>query len=140
LSISKATKLRIVPDIASPLVNSSKSVLINIFFRRTPFRQLLGRHFQLQRAYFGSLLTVHKIKNNPIPNHSSKTEVRNDMNKYLLLLALDKAKLLETIDALRKLPRNPSPGVDLNYTMNIFGTWHVAVWFSSTTLHKPQNS
>ena len=53
------------------------------------------------------------------------------MNKYLLLLALDKAKLLETIDTLRKLPRNPSPGVDLNYTMNIFGTWHVAVWFSS---------
>ncbi|MDH5624326.1 MAG: hypothetical protein OEY39_07665 [Candidatus Bathyarchaeota archaeon] len=53
------------------------------------------------------------------------------MVEYLLLLALDKAKLLETIDALRKLPRNPSPGVDLNYTMNIFGTWHVAIWFSS---------
>jgi len=53
------------------------------------------------------------------------------MAEYLLLLALDKAKLLETIDALRKLPRNPSPGVDLNYTMNIFGTWHVAIWFSS---------
>jgi hypothetical protein len=53
------------------------------------------------------------------------------MAEYLLLLALEKAKLLETIDALRKLPRNPSPGVDLNYTMNIFGTWHVAVWFSS---------
>ncbi len=53
------------------------------------------------------------------------------MPEYLLLLALDKAKLLETINSLRKLPRNPSPGVDLNYTMNIFGTWHVAVWFSS---------
>ena len=53
------------------------------------------------------------------------------MAEYLLLLALDKAKLMETIDSLRKLPRNPSPGVDLNYTMNIFGTWHVAVWFSS---------
>jgi hypothetical protein len=53
------------------------------------------------------------------------------MSEYLLLLALDKAKLLETIDVLRKLPRKPSPGVDLNYTMNVFGTWHVAVWFSS---------
>ena len=53
------------------------------------------------------------------------------MPEYLLLLALNKAKLLETIDALRKLPRNPSPGVDLDYIMNIFGTWHVAVWFSS---------
>ena len=53
------------------------------------------------------------------------------MSEYLLLLKLNKAKLLETIDAVRKLPRSPSPGVDLNYTMNIFGTWHVAVWFSS---------
>ena len=53
------------------------------------------------------------------------------MSEYLLLLRLNKAKLLETIDALRKIPRNPIPGVDLDYTMNIFGTWHVAVWFSS---------
>jgi len=53
------------------------------------------------------------------------------MSEYLLLLKLNKSKLLETIDALRNLPRNPSPGVDLDYTMNIFGTWHVAVWFSS---------
>ena len=53
------------------------------------------------------------------------------MPEYLLLLALNKAKMLETIDALRRLPRNPSLGVELDYTMNIFGTWHVAVWFSS---------
>ena len=53
------------------------------------------------------------------------------MPKYLLLLKLNKAKLLETIGTLRKLPKNPSSGVDLDYTMNIFGTWHVAVWFSS---------
>jgi len=53
------------------------------------------------------------------------------MPKYLLLLKLNKAKLLETIATLRNLPKNPSSGVDLDYTMNIFGTWHVAVWFSS---------
>ena len=53
------------------------------------------------------------------------------MSEYLLLLRLDKAKLLEAIDALRKIPEKPIPGVDLEYTMNIFGTWHVAVWFSS---------
>jgi hypothetical protein len=53
------------------------------------------------------------------------------MPKYLLLLRLDRTKLLETINALRNLPKNPSSGVDINYTMNIFGTWHVAVWFSS---------
>ncbi len=53
------------------------------------------------------------------------------MPEYLLLLKLNKAKLLETIDSLRKLPTSPSQGVELDYTMNIFGTWHVAVWFSS---------
>ncbi len=58
-------------------------------------------------------------------------EVINLMPEYLVLLKLNKAKLLETVDALRNLPRNPSPGVNLDYTMNIFGTWHVAVWFSS---------
>ena len=42
------------------------------------------------------------------------------MVEYLLLLALDKAKLLETIDALRKLPKNPSPGVDLDYTCLLY--------------------
>jgi len=53
------------------------------------------------------------------------------MPEYLLLLKLNKAKLLETIDTLRNLPRKSGSGVDINYTMNIFGTWHVAVWFSS---------
>ena len=53
------------------------------------------------------------------------------MTKYLLLLRLDRGKLLETVGALRNLPKNPSSGVDVNYTMNIFGTWHLAVWFSS---------
>jgi len=53
------------------------------------------------------------------------------MQEYLLLLKLDKKRLLETIDTLRKLPKKPSSGVDLEHTMNIFGTWHVAVWFSS---------
>jgi len=53
------------------------------------------------------------------------------MPEYLALLKLNKAKLLETIDDLRNLPRNPSSGVSLDYTMNIFGTWDLAVWFSS---------
>ena len=53
------------------------------------------------------------------------------MPEYLLLLKLDKKRLLETINTLRSLPKKPSSGVDLEYTMNIFGTWHVAVWFSS---------
>jgi hypothetical protein len=58
-------------------------------------------------------------------------EVGNGMPEYLLLLKLDKNRMLETIDTLRKLPNKPQSGVDLEHTMNIFGTWHVAVWFSS---------
>ena len=53
------------------------------------------------------------------------------MPEYLLLLKLDKNRMLETIDTLRKIPNKPHSGVDLEHTMNIFGTWHVAVWFSS---------
>jgi len=53
------------------------------------------------------------------------------MTEYLVLIKLDRSKMLETVDALRKLPRNPSSGVDLKYTMNILGTWDVAVWFCS---------
>lgn len=53
------------------------------------------------------------------------------MPEYLLLLQLDKKKLTETINALRNLPRKPHSGVDLKYTMSVFGTWHVAAWFSS---------
>ena len=53
------------------------------------------------------------------------------MPEYLLLLKLDKKRLLETIDTLRKLPKKPHSGVELEHTMNIFGTWHVAVWFNS---------
>ena len=63
-------------------------------------------------------------------------EVGNVMSEYLLLLKLNKAKLLEAIDSLRKLPRNPSPGVDLDYTMNIFGTWDVAIWFDADNSEK----
>ena len=58
-------------------------------------------------------------------------EVGKTMPEYLLLLKLDKNRMLETIDTLRKIPNKPYSGVDLEHTMNIFGTWHVAVWFSS---------
>lgn len=62
---------------------------------------------------------------------TKRVEVSDLMPEYLVLLRLNKAKLLETIDTLRNIPKNPSSGVKLDYTMNIFGTWHVAVWFSS---------
>jgi hypothetical protein len=66
-------------------------------------------------------------------------EVGNGMPEYLLLLKLDKKRLLETIDTLRKLPKKPNSGVDLEHTMNIFGTWHVAVWFNSDNSSHPSS-
>jgi uncharacterized protein with GYD domain len=53
------------------------------------------------------------------------------MPPYLLLLKLERKKLLETLNTLRALPKEPSSGIDLEYTMNIFGTWDIAVWFNS---------
>lgn len=53
------------------------------------------------------------------------------MTEYLSLLKLNPGKIVEAIDALRRLPDKPSSGVDLCYTMNIFGTWDVGVWFGA---------
>ena len=51
------------------------------------------------------------------------------MAEYLALLKLNPGKIVDAINALRGLPDKPSSGVDLCYTMNIFGTWDVGVWF-----------
>ncbi len=53
------------------------------------------------------------------------------MTEYLVLLKLNPAKLVDTMDALRDLPEKPGPGVDLQYVMNVFGTWDVAMWFDA---------
>ncbi len=53
------------------------------------------------------------------------------MAEYLSLLKLNPGKIVDAIDALRKLPDKPSSGVNLRYTMNIFGAWDVGVWFSA---------
>ena len=53
------------------------------------------------------------------------------MAEYLTLLKLNPGKIVDAINALRSLPNKPSSGVDLCYTMNIFGNWDVAVWLSA---------
>ena len=53
------------------------------------------------------------------------------MTEYLVLLKLSPTKVIDTINNLRKLPEKPSPGVDLEYIMNVFGTWDVAMWFDA---------
>ena len=58
------------------------------------------------------------------------------MTEYLVLLKVNPAKIVDTISALRDLPENPSPGVDLQYVMNVFGTWDVAIWFDADNSDK----
>lgn len=53
------------------------------------------------------------------------------MAEYLVLLKLNRGKIVDAIDALRTLPDKPSSGVDLCYTMNIFGAWDVGVWINA---------
>lgn len=53
------------------------------------------------------------------------------MTEYLVLQKLSPSKILDAIEKLRKLPENGIEGVDTYYTMNIFGTWDVGVWFNA---------
>jgi mannitol/fructose-specific phosphotransferase system IIA component len=50
---------------------------------------------------------------------------------YMVLLKLSPKKLLDAIQNLRKIPENGIEGINSYYTMNIFGTWDVAVWFNA---------
>jgi hypothetical protein len=53
------------------------------------------------------------------------------MAEYLVLLRLNPGKIMDAIGAVRNLPETPVSGVDLCYTMNIFGSWDVGVWIDA---------
>ncbi len=53
------------------------------------------------------------------------------MPEYLVLLKLNPAKLMETLSAIRNMDEKPVEGVDLCYSMNIFGAWDVGVWIDA---------
>lgn len=53
------------------------------------------------------------------------------MTEYLALLKLNPGKIIDVLNKLRGLPDKPSQGVDLCYTLNIFGTWDIGVWFDA---------
>jgi hypothetical protein len=53
------------------------------------------------------------------------------MPEYLVLLKVNPAKLAETLTALRKMEVKTVSGVDLQYTVNIFGSWDAALWLSA---------
>jgi len=73
---------------------------------------------------------VNDIYTVPTFPHGTSTQ-SNPMAEYLTLLKLNPSKIVNAINALRGLSDKPSSGVDLCYTMNIFGTWDVGVWFSA---------
>ena len=53
------------------------------------------------------------------------------MPEYLVLLKLNPSKLMEALGAIRNMDDKPVSGVDLLYSMNIFGSWDVGLWISA---------
>jgi hypothetical protein len=53
------------------------------------------------------------------------------MPEYLVLLKLNPTKLVETLNSIRNMDGNPVNGVDLEYSMNIFGNWDVGMWINA---------
>ena len=53
------------------------------------------------------------------------------MPEYLVLLKLNPTKIMDTLNAIRKMDDKPVAGVDLRYSMNIFGAWDVGVWIDA---------
>jgi hypothetical protein len=53
------------------------------------------------------------------------------MNEYLVLMKLNPGKILDALTAIRNIPETPVDGVDLRYSMNIFGSWDVGVWIDA---------
>ena len=52
-----------------------------------------------------------------------------DMPEYLVLLKVNPANLAETIEAIRKM--EPVAGVDMQYSINIFGRWDAGLWIKA---------
>ena len=53
------------------------------------------------------------------------------MPEYLVLLKLNPGTLIDTLGAIRGLPAMPVPGVDICYSLNIFGVWDVGIWINA---------
>ena len=53
------------------------------------------------------------------------------MPEYLVLMKLNPGKIVDTLGDIRKLDDKPVSGVDLCYSMNIFGAWDVGIWINA---------
>jgi hypothetical protein len=53
------------------------------------------------------------------------------MPEYLVLMKLNPGKIVDTLSHIRNLEDSPISGVDLYYSMNIFGAWDVGIWINA---------
>ena len=53
------------------------------------------------------------------------------MAEYLVLMKLNPGKIVDALGDIRKLDEKPVSGVDLCYSMNIFGSWDVGIWINA---------
>jgi len=53
------------------------------------------------------------------------------MAEYLVLMKLNPGKVVDTLSDIRKLDEKPVSGVDLCYSINIFGSWDVGIWINA---------
>jgi hypothetical protein len=53
------------------------------------------------------------------------------MPEYLVLMKLNPGKIVDTLGDIRKLDDKPVSGVDLCYSMNLFGAWDVGMWINA---------
>ncbi len=53
------------------------------------------------------------------------------MPEYLVLLKVNPTKLIETLAAIRNMDEKPVAGVDLLYSINIFGAWDAGLWINA---------
>ncbi len=60
-----------------------------------------------------------------------KPEEKSNMPEYLVLMKLNPGKLIDTLGAIRNMNEKPVAGVDLCYSMNIFGAWDVGIWINA---------
>jgi ACT domain-containing protein len=59
------------------------------------------------------------------------TKEEKDMPEYLVLLKVNPAALADTIEAIRKMAQKPVAGVNLQYSINIFGRWDAGLWIKA---------
>jgi hypothetical protein len=52
-------------------------------------------------------------------------------SEYLVLMKLNPGKILDALNSIRNFPETPVDGVDVCYSMNIFGAWDVGVWINA---------